>query len=779
VTVVPLAQASAGETYGGKAAALARAIAAGLRVPDGIAVPWEMVERHSAGDPAAAAEIIAAVRQWAERSRAITPTAPGHNGNQAAHVTFRVAVRSSAIDEDSSDASFAGQHSTVLNITAEAAVLQAIRHVHESGLSASTMGYRALMHLDGERPRMAVVIQNMIEPDCAGVLFTRDPMNGHDDRVIESAWGLGEAVVSGLVTPDHFRVAAGSGRILERHAAHKELAICLAPDGAEGTMEIELTTQDSERLSLTDSQLLELDRLAVLCESHFGGPQDVEWAFTRDCLLLLQSRPITRFGSTSSHEQVRLEESSRALPPATREPLGEGTEPATQGDEQPQPSLTTRRFVGLAVAALLAPLNSTIVAVALPSISEQFGSSPADVTRWIVTSYLAVSIVAQSPAGKVADLWGYGRVLTLGRFLFALGALVAALSPGLAMLGAGRVLMAVAGALTIPTVFAELSNRAPPARRGFVFGVVGSIMGGAAAIGPLIGGLLTAQLGWHSVFYVTIPVVLLSFLLVPPARPKPVAAPSRRLSWKAFDVAGSALLALAVLLLVAAVERIRTNGFLFAIAAVVVGLAFIARERRASDPVLDIRLFRQAAFAAGTAVIALHNLVLYSMLLLIPFLLQQLGGQALRTGATLLLFTAGMVLAAPLGGHLSDATGPRVVVVAGSILAAAGGTAFAVSGGTAITVSLVLMGVGVGIATGPTQAAALAAAPRAQAGVAAGALSTMRYLGGVIGSGLEALLADGRIVDDPALVILPVVLLAAAVAALWLPRRAAKAAARH
>ena len=239
------------------------------------------------------------------------------------------------------------------------------------------------------------------------------------------------------------------------------------------------------------------------------------------------------------------------------------------------------------------------------------------------------------------------------------------------------------------------------------------------------------------------------------------------------------MLALAVLLLVAAVEKIRTNGFLFAIAAIVVGLAFVVRERRASDPVLDIRLFRRAAFAAGTALIALHNLVLYSMLLLIPFLLRQLGGQALGTGATLLLFTAGMVLAAPLGGHLSDAIGPRVVVVAGSILAAAGGVFFAVSGGTAIAVSLVLMGIGVGIATGPTQAAALAAAPRAQAGVAAGALSTMRYLGGVIGSGLVALLADGGIVDDPALVIFPIVLLAAAVVALWLPRRAARAADRH
>ena len=135
----------------------------------------------------------------------------------------------------------------------------------------------------------------------------------------------------------------------------------------------------------------------------------------------------------------------------------------------------------------------------------------------------------------------------------------------------------------------------------------------------------------------------------------------------------------------------------------------------------------------------------------------------------MLLFTAGMVLAAPLGGKLSDSIGARTVAVGGSLLASAGALDFAVTGGTVIAVPLVLMGAGVGLATGPAQAAAMSAARTAQAGTAAGALSTMRYLGGVVGSGLVALLADAGFVDDRRLLIFPVVLLISAAAALWLP----------
>ncbi len=224
-----------------------------------------------------------------------------------------------------------------------------------------------------------------------------------------------------------------------------------------------------------------------------------------------------------------------------------------------------RRFTGLALAALLAPLNSTIIAVALPSIAGAFDSSAAIVTRWLVTGYLVVSIVAQSPAGQMADLFGYSRVLTLGRTLFAAGALLAAFSHALCILGAGRVLMALGGAFSIPTVFAQLRNSVPAAKRGRVFGIFGAIMGGAAAVGPILGGFLTARYGWHSVFFVNVPVVLLSFLLEPPKREDAKAA-KRPTS---FDFAGSALLGVAVLLLVAAVERI---SLLFAAGALLAAL---------------------------------------------------------------------------------------------------------------------------------------------------------------------------------------------------------------
>ncbi|HEY5882773.1 MAG TPA: MFS transporter, partial [Nakamurella sp.] len=643
--------------------------------------------------------------------------------------------------------------------------LDALVTVHESAGSAGTQQYRHVLGLDQRGPRTAVIVQRMVDAQSAGVMFTRDPVTGNNERVIESAWGLGEAVVSGIVTPDHFRLSS-AGEIVERRVAAKEIAVRYAPGGREGTVQMPPPPAQARRSSLTDTQLRELALLAEQCERHFGGPQDVEWAFTDGSLVLLQSRPITRMGSARK-------------PAAAAEP---------EVDPQPPERLTARRMTGLLLAAVLTPLNSTIVAVALPAIAADFDSSPADVTRWIVTSYLAVCIVAQSPAGRAADLWGYGRILTLGRLTFVVGALAAALSPDLSVLAVGRVLMAVGGALTIPTVFAELSNRVSKARRGFVFGLFGSAMGAAAAVGPLLGGFVTVHFGWHAVFYVSVPIIAVSFLLVPPivagravvsddaVRRSPDAAGrgDSRPEPPGFDLFGIILLTLAILALVAAVERIRTDGVWFAFGAAVVGAAFVWRERRGGASVLDVRLFGRQTFAAGTAIIALHNLVLYSMLLLLPFLLVASGAggsgaAALSVGGTLLLFTAAMVLAAPLGGHLSDLVGARIVAVGGSVLAASGGLVFAVTGGTVIAVPLLLMGAGVGLATGPAQAAALAAVRSSQAGAAAGALSTMRYLGGVVGSGLVALLADAGFRDDPRLLIFPAVLLVSAAAGLWLP----------
>ena len=420
--------------------------------------------------------------------------------------------------------------------------------------------------------------------------------------------------------------------------------------------------------------------------------------------------------------------------------------------------MTLRRFCGLALAALLAPLNSTIIAVALPSIAGAFEATPAVVTRWLVTGYLVVSIVAQSPAGKLADLWGPSRVLTLGRASFGLGALLAAFSPTLGVLGAGRVLMALGGALSIPTVFAQLRNSVEPSRRGRVFGIFGAIMGAAAAAGPLLGGFLTARYGWHSVFVVNVPVVLLSFVLEPPARRAEARRPTGT-----FDFAGSAILGMGVLLLVAAVER---TDALFAAGAIAAIAAFVYRELRATDPVLDVRLFGRPAFAAGSAIVALQNLAMYAMLFLLPFFLASAPS---TTGRMLLLFTASMVLASPLGGRLSDAIGARLVACTGALVAAAG--ALLVQRDDALVLSLILMGAGIGLSGSPSQAAAMSAVDATQAGVASGALSTMRYVGGVIGSGLVALLVTGGLARDARLLVFPAVLLLSALVALALPGR--------
>jgi EmrB/QacA subfamily drug resistance transporter len=730
VTIVALSEASAKQTFGGKASSLARAIGAGLPVPGGFAVSWQLVTRVAERDAIA--------------ENAITSALLAHQLNDG---SGRVAVRSSAIGEDSLDASFAGQHATILNVGSEEALLEAVRTIHASARADGAVEYRKKMGLPAE-PRIAIVVQQLIDAEVAGVLFTRDPVTGANERVIESVWGLGEGVVSGMITPDRFRVQT-DGTIVERHAAIKEAAIRVSRDG--GTTEVALSDMDASRLTLTDQQLAELHELATRCETYFGGPQDLEWAIANGELHLLQSRPITRIGSELAAR-------------SSQERDGHGAGPRELPAESCELPLTTRRFTGLALAALLAPLNSTIIAVALPSIAGTFDSSPAVVTRWLVTGYLVVSIVAQSPAGKLADLWGFSRVLTLGRTLFGVGALIAALSPALGILSIGRVLMALGGALSIPTVFAQLRRSVPLAKRGRIFGIFGAVMGAAAAAGPIVGGFLTTRYGWHSVFLVNVPVVLLSFLLEPPARREDEPAPRK----STFDFSGSALLGLAVLFLVAAVDRASIT---FTAAAIVTLIAFVIRELRAADPVLDVRLFRNAAFAAGGAMVALQNLAMYSMLFLLPFFLAQGGGAASRTGAMLLFFTAAMVVASPLGGRLSDAIGPRVVAFTGAIIATGGAALFVVVGEAPLIPALVLMGAGIGISTSPSQAAALSAIPAAHAGVASGALSTLRYVGGVIGSGLVALLAGGGLAFDARLIVFPAVLLASAFAALWLPGR--------
>jgi pyruvate,water dikinase len=169
-------------------------------------------------------------------------------------------------------------------------VIESVEAIWHSAHSESALAYRRRLGLS-EVPRIAVVVQELIESDFAGVLFTRNPIDGADELVVEAAWGLGEAVVAGLVTPDRFRVAR-DGVVLERVAGEKDLAVTLAPQG--GTREVPVSGKRVRSFCLGDGELAELAQLARRCERVFGGRRDVEWAFAAEALYLLQCRPVTR-----------------------------------------------------------------------------------------------------------------------------------------------------------------------------------------------------------------------------------------------------------------------------------------------------------------------------------------------------------------------------------------------------------------------------------------------------------------------------------------------------
>ena len=264
----PLADALDEAQFGGKAASLARSLRAGLPVPPGFALSPAQVEAVFEGHVDAVANL---------RIEFTGLAGP-------------CAVRSSAIGEDSEHASCAGQHVTILNVRHEDQVAEAVLKVRDSAHTESARAYRLTLGMD-ERPHVGVVVQRMVEPDCAGVMFTKNPLNGAAERVIEASWGLGESVVAGLVVPDNYALDE-QGNVLRRTAGEKDIALRGNPDG--GTVEEAVADDRVTALCLTDEMLSGLHDLAVRCESFFGSGLDLEWAFAGGTLYLLQCRAMTR-----------------------------------------------------------------------------------------------------------------------------------------------------------------------------------------------------------------------------------------------------------------------------------------------------------------------------------------------------------------------------------------------------------------------------------------------------------------------------------------------------
>ena len=321
------------QLVGGKAANLGELLAAGLPLPDGFCLTTDAYRQATGGNledrqqdgaiphGGALAGIhealngharngasrngtahgdLPALAALAGRARDLvrgTPVPPdiaaaiGH-AYAALGADVPVAVRSSATAEDLPSASFAGQQDTYLNVVGTAAVVEAVRNCWASLWTDRAVSYRAELGIDASTVALAVVVQRMVDAVTAGVMFTANPLTGRRQQaVIDASPGLGEAVVSGSVNPDHFVVDPDTGQVIERRLGDKRLVVRPLPGGGTETLDVPDTGSTA---CLTDGQAADLARLGLRVERYFGSPQDTEWAIDADGRLwLTQSRPIT------------------------------------------------------------------------------------------------------------------------------------------------------------------------------------------------------------------------------------------------------------------------------------------------------------------------------------------------------------------------------------------------------------------------------------------------------------------------------------------------------
>lgn len=299
-------------TVGGKGASLGELTKAGIAVPPGFVVTTaafeqflallearspvrDLVENLDPDDLAAATSLSGQLRALVLEE---PMPAPLDSALTTAHGRLcadrqPVAVRSSATTEDAEDASFAGLQDTFLWVIDAPSMVQKIRECWASLYSVESMTYRRKHAIPEDQVAMAVVVQQMVDARCAGVMFTRSPTTGDKSVItVEGAWGLGSAVVSGEVTPDRWVLGKITGEISAREISDKHMAQVPAPAG--GIIEVENPADRRHAPCLSDDELMALREVGRKVERHYGRPQDIEWAVDKQGnIVLLQSRPET------------------------------------------------------------------------------------------------------------------------------------------------------------------------------------------------------------------------------------------------------------------------------------------------------------------------------------------------------------------------------------------------------------------------------------------------------------------------------------------------------
>ena len=402
-----------------------------------------------------------------------------------------------------------------------------------------------------------------------------------------------------------------------------------------------------------------------------------------------------------------------------------------------QPHAHWFAVAAVCVGAFMGQLDASIVTVALPTLQHTFDASVGAVT-WVGLSYLVVLVATVTAVGRIADMWGRKLLYVYGFLIFTLASALCGLAPGLGWLCGFRGLQAVGAAMLQANSLAIIVLVVPTRLLGRAIGFQGAAQALGLALGPTVGGLLLAAWGWRLIFFVNVPFGLFgavaAVLLVPRSR--------NLLARVRFDWTGLGVFFPATVALLSAISFGATLGWgsalivlLFA-CALGLGAWFVWHERRTADPMLDLSLFRSVQFSTGIASGMGSYLVMFGVLLLVPFYLERgVGLGTARSGLELMAFPLAFGVVAPLAGRVADRVGARPLCVTGMGLVCA---SLLLLGATRPPVGwflalLACVGVGMGLFTSPNNASIMGAAPESHAGMASGVLNMTRGLGTALG----------------------------------------------
>lgn len=396
----------------------------------------------------------------------------------------------------------------------------------------------------------------------------------------------------------------------------------------------------------------------------------------------------------------------------------------------------------LVIGTFLAPLDSSIVNIALPSMAAQFGERLSAVS-WVTSAYLLASASLLLTMGRLGDLWGLRRLYVFGLLVFGAGSLACAFSGSLHLLVASRVFQAVGAAMMFAAGPALIVTTFPANRRGWALGYISLAVSAGLTIGPALGGLLVGMFGWPSIFLVNVPLTVIvaafAWRLLSDECPHP----------GTFDLLGAVLAAITLLLFLIGLGEADRNPLISLVvlgpiaASVVAGTLFVWWEGRYASPMVDLSLFRDHSFATGLGAATLAYLALFAVTFTMPFyLLRVVGLDARLAGLFLTITPLSMAVIAPTAGRLSDKWGGRGLATTGVALLSASllGASFLTPASPLWAAGLSLLGIGSGMAVfqTPNTSSVMRSTPRRSAGVGSAFISEARNVGMAIGIAVTA-----------------------------------------